>query len=31
MRYPAQARALAVERVNRSMGQSIGRTLFPGR
>ena len=31
MRYPAQARALAVERVKRSMGQSIGRTLFPGR
>ena len=31
MRYPAQARALAVERVNRSMGQTIGRTFIPGR
>ena len=31
MRYPAQARALAVERVNRTMGQTIGRGIIPGR
>ena len=31
MRYPAQARALAVERVNRSLGQTIGRGILPGR
>lgn len=31
MRYPAQARALAVERVNRAMGQTIGRGILPGR
>ena len=31
MRYPAQARALAVERVNRSMGQTLGRGILPGR
>ena len=30
-RYPAQARALAVERVNRSLGQTIGRGILPGR
>lgn len=29
--YPAQARQLAVERLNRGQGRSIGRSLFPGR
>jgi MobA/MobL family len=29
--YPAQARQLAVERLNRGQGRSIGRNLFPGR
>jgi hypothetical protein len=29
--YPAQARQLAVERLNRGQGRSIGRNLYPGR
>ena len=29
--YPAQARQLAVDRLNRGQGRSIGRNLFPGR
>lgn len=29
--YPAQARQLAVDRLNRGQGRSLGRNLFPGR
>lgn len=30
-RFPAPVRAQAIDRVNRSAGRSISKTLFPGR